>query len=173
MSAGPATGYAIARFTGVCAATGAAIEPGQAYVAALLETSPDGPLERRDFTLEGWSASERPKGLFACWRARRREREEQVSPLIDDEELLNLFFSLDESAGERQAAFRYALALLLMRRRLLRQVGAKGPGGSTLLLKQRGASPEEPPIELRRPDLDAQACAALVDELGALLRGES
>jgi len=173
MAAGIASKYDIARFTGVCAASGSPIEPGDTYIAALIEPEPDSDLIRRDYLPGAWESSPVIEGLFACWRTRRREKEDKANPLIDNEELVALFDSLSEPASDRQLSFRYALALLLIRKRLLRQVGVRRTAEEeTLLLKRWGAA-NEAPVDVQRPHLDAARCAALVEELSTVLRDDA
>lgn len=165
----------IGRFTGRCAATGRAIEPGEAYVAALIEPEPGAELVRQDYSLQAWRDLDRPAGLFAWWRTARKASPSasQRTPLFDDDALLSLFESLLEAQSDQQRRFRAALALLLIRRRLLREVGrGVRDGVETLLLRRRG-QPDAEPWEVEALDLTSEDALELLEQLAQLLRGAS
>jgi hypothetical protein len=112
-----ATDWELARTTGRCAATGRSFAEGEAYYAALFET-PAG-VERRDYSQEAWTAP--PEGSFCHWRGRIPVREKKSAVLeIDPQMLTQLFVGLEDAPSEARQQFRFVLALLLMRKRLLR-----------------------------------------------------
>lgn len=165
--------YELGRSTGVCAVTGEPLAPGASAVAALVERDDDGALERLDYSLAAWESGARPDRLFCFWRRLIPEHNAKPKPFIDDEELLALFDQLGESDQPRAIAFRYILSLLLLRKRLLRQVGSKREEGvSVALVKVRGA-PEDPPIAVLDPGMDAETIESATEQLGAALRGEA
>ncbi|RMD60443.1 MAG: hypothetical protein D6824_09505 [Planctomycetota bacterium] len=164
----------IGRFTGRCAATGQEIKPGETYIAALIEPEPGAELVRQDYTLQAWQDAPRPPGLFAWWKTSRKPRSDagESTPLLDDESLLSLFESLLEADSEPQRRFRAALTLLLIRRRLLREVGrGRRDGAETLLLRKRG-EPDATPWEIETPDLRCEDVLDLMEHLAQLLRSE-
>jgi hypothetical protein len=112
-----AADWELARTTGQCAATGRRFEEGEAYYAALFET-PAG-FERRDYCLEAWAGP--PEGSFCHWRGRIPVREKKPAALeIDPQMLTQLFVSMEDDLSEARQQFRFVLALLLLRKRLLR-----------------------------------------------------
>jgi hypothetical protein len=152
----------IAKPTGVCAATGAAIGPGERFVAALFE-KPGAALEREDFTAHAWDAGSRPAGtLLAFWRGAMPASAAKAPARLDNAELLELFERLGPGVEGQAAAMRYVLALLLVRRRVLRYAGQHG--GALRVTDGTDA----PPIEVKDPGLDAGAIAAVADRFGEL-----
>src|SRR5690606_24457631 len=86
--------YDIARPTGVCAASGRPIEPGDTFVAALYEREGDDSFERRDYHAAMWeeapapAAAEGPKGvLFGHWRGVMPAPNAKPKLFVDDEAL--------------------------------------------------------------------------------------
>lgn len=173
------TGYESARPTHVCAATGRRFEPGERYVATLVETPESEDLVRFDFTTEAWEGGAKPpepNRVIAVWRPVASDRPSARSGLLGDEEMLALFESMDEAAEGRAAVFRYLLALLLLRKRVYRvadqRVGEHGRPVLQLVRRggPRGIEPEV--VEVVDPGMDEGAVAAGIEELGAAISGE-
>ncbi len=166
--------YSIARSTGVCAATGHAIQTGDAFVAALVERPGQPALERLDFSREAWEAGARPSAplrLFGSWRSVRQSAEGVKKPLLSDAELLDLFEEL-AAAGEaidpKRQGFRYLLALLLVRRRVLKLE----PSPSRILRvrpKSQQNQDQGPIVEIKDPGMGDAAIADAIEQLGAIL----
>ncbi|MDX2114365.1 MAG: hypothetical protein SFZ24_01920 [Planctomycetota bacterium] len=166
--------YDIGRMSDRCAATGAALKAGDRYVAALYESPEGEALIRRDYTPEGWeSAGERPGALFAHWRGVVPAAEKSDKPVIDAGSLMGLFEQLGEAVEPRQLAFRYVLALIMLRKRMLTSQGmreARGDVPAALLVRVRGAAAEEGPIVVIDPALDEAAIVDLTEQVRTLLR---
>lgn len=185
------SGYEIARATGVCAATGRAIAVGEPFVAALAEREDEERLERLDYSLEAWESGSRPAAplrLFGHWRAIMQRPEDRRKPFIDDAALMDLFGQLEgategEAGGEAGGAgggaggrvsFRYLLALMLIRKRLLKYEGMRKEreGGRAVMLVRpttpAGATPAEL-VEVIDPGMDEAAIAEAVEQLTAVL----
>jgi hypothetical protein len=169
------TGFEIARPTGLCSVSGRAITPGEIFVAGLFERTGEDRLERRDFSLEAWGAGPGrdggPPGLVASWRAVMPRPDDRAGRLVDDEALACLFEQVSEAAeGEStaRAAFRFLLALLLVRRRVLRHAGARA---GAMLVRWTREGDTERPIEVADPGMDEATIAAATEQLSAVLRG--
>ena len=164
------TSFPISRPTGTCAATGHPIKVGDSYIAALVERQGSEALERVDYSLEAWVRGERPRAplwLFASWKAVAGKSEEKKPQFkMDDEELLDLFESLEDANESKKQAFRFLLALLLVRKRLLKYEGQR-PG--LMLVRRRDAMPQEPVTEVTDPGTAPEAIAAAIEQLGAVM----
>jgi hypothetical protein len=109
--------WEFSRSSGHCATSGRVLAEGEAYYAVLFET-PQG-FERRDYASDAWAGP--PEGHFCYWRARVPLRNRPSGPLPVDHALLTqLFLKLEEKESEVRQQFRFVLALLLMRKRILR-----------------------------------------------------
>lgn len=111
---------------GRCSVTGRELVEGEQFYSALFEEGDS--FRRADFCLEAWTGP--PDGCFCFFRTRVPIRQKKKRMFIDDEALMAFFTRL---AGEDEAVrvqFRFVLALLLMRKRLLRYEGStRGPAG--------------------------------------------
>jgi hypothetical protein len=135
-------------------------------VAALVERD-GGVLDRLDYCEEGWAGA-RPEAarVVGYWRATYTPDAAKKSPLLGDDDLVDLFEELGGAVEPRQHAFRYLLALLLIRRRVLKQAGHK-PGA--LLVVRKAA---DTPIEVVDPGMDERAIADAMEQLGQIVATE-
>lgn len=172
--------YSVARPTRRCAATGEEIKPGDAYMATLVEQPGEEELLRLDFCLDAWSSGRRPEAplqVFGVWRAVLAEGEENVRQLLDDDELLDLFEQLGESTEDRRIAFRFVLALVLIRKRLLIYEGgvpadkAAGKPGCLRVRRRKEQNPEM--IEIVDPGMDDEAIEAATEQIGRIMNLDS
>ncbi len=168
--------YHIGRPTGVCAATGDALAPGDAFIATLAERDEDDGFDRHDYALEAWENGARPERLFSYWRTVVPDPEDpKDDALIDDDVLIALFERLAEDERPQRIAFRFVLALILMRKRLLKYVGRETDdegGDERWLMYPKGVKAPEPPLEVVNPHLSDEDVRDLLDQLGEILRGE-
>jgi hypothetical protein len=165
--------YHIGRPTGVCAATGRPLQPGEPCIATLCDHSEDDGFQRKDFSIEAWEAAARPEGLFSYWKTTVPEPGAKRTLLVDENVLLELFERLAEDERPQRVAFRFVLALILMRKRLLGFAGRKGRGeDERWLMQPKGADPALPPIEVRNPHLSDDDVRELTAQLGEVLQGE-
>lgn len=183
-------GYSVGSPTRVCAATGRELATGEAYVAALVQPPDSEEYRRVDVSLDSWAAGARPRTedgrrlpVLGSWRAVVPDPGARKKLLVDDESLLDMFVESDgdgevpgteegAEGGEGRDVFRFMLALILMRKRLLvcERTDAKG----TMLVRPRG-SPKSSEggalIEVRDPGLSEACVARVVGQLAALLDG--
>lgn len=109
--------WEVSRTTGKCAASERALAEGEAYYAVLLETETG--FERRDYAVDAWSGP--PEGTFCYWRGRVPIREKKPGTYAVDMAILSqLFTQLEDAQSETKQQLRFVLALLLMRKRLLK-----------------------------------------------------
>ena len=113
--------YDIQRPTGVCAATGRELEPGETVYAALVDPPAEErseeqrkpnekgelPMLRIDVSSEAWEDSEfRPPYLFGFWRAEVPEPNEKKKLLVGDAAIQELLLSMEDAKEFKQLAFR-------------------------------------------------------------------
>jgi hypothetical protein len=163
--------YPIARSTGRCAATGREFAPGEPLMAALVEVEGRADFQRLDFSLDAWSAGKRPTpplSLFASWRATHQPPDAKRKLLLGDDELLDLVEQLGASDQPRQRAFRFVLALLLVRRRILVYEGQRD---GVIRVRERRNVAEAPAtiVEIPDPGLDDATTAAVIEQLSEVV----
>ena len=100
-----------------CYATGRAFAPGETVYSTVCEE--DGEIVRRDYCADAWRSTNRAENAIAWWTttvsSSGKEPNAQGTP---NDALVKLFDFLADKPD--QADLRYALALLLVRRRALR-----------------------------------------------------
>lgn len=179
MAIGQGSLWEIGRSTGVCAATGRELAPGEPIVVALVEREGSEGFDRAEFGESDWRAARRlddGRRVFAHWRTTLGEPNSKARLLIDDESLLDMFEQLCEGAGEEgeersRSALRYLLALVLCRKRLLVMDGARSngegePGG--ILVRRKGE--EGPPTFVADPGMDEATLAEATEQVSAFVR---
>jgi hypothetical protein len=164
----------IGRFTGRCAATGAALEPGTPCIVALVEREddPSMPLARVDFSAAGWESGNRPKGVIAFWKSTVAAPDEKRRGFVDDQTLLDLFERLGGDDRPHRVRFRFVLMLLLTRKKLLRVTGTSSEAGvETWQVLPKGAAEGEQPVGVVNPKLDEAGMKEVTEQLGEVLDG--
>ena len=108
--------WEIERTLGRCNVPGKVFEEGDEFYTVLLE---DGESFRRvDLSVDQWSGP--PEGCFCHFKTRVPVKEKRKKLLVDDAMLENLFARLEDETEPLRVRFRFVLALILMRKRLLR-----------------------------------------------------
>ncbi len=142
-------------------------------MAALCERTEDDGFDRLDYGIEAWDGGARPERLFSWWRTAIPDPDRRKRLLVDDTVLLDLFEGLAGDERRQRVAYRFILALILMRKKLLKYAGRRGSGeDQRWLLLPKGALPETPPVEVVDPHLTDQDVRELTDQLGEVLQGE-
>ncbi len=167
-------GYQIGQSSGVCASTGRRLEVGEQFVAALVEPDGTDELARLDFSLIAWEEGSRPAPptrLFGFWKGVVVLPSSRPQTLIDDDGLIDLFEQLAEQTDPRRLAFRFVLALILVRKRLL-VVEESRPGMMLVRLRGTARPPEGPAyIPVADPGLDDDAIDGVIEQLEAVMPG--
>lgn len=193
-----APAYDIERPTGQCAFTGRAMEPGEPYMAALVEL-PEGVdgeqptglgLKRIDVSMQTWSGGKRPDHLFGYWQSTIPQPNQKRRLFVDNEILMNLFRRLGETEQPERLAFRFVLGLILMRKKLLRYDGTEkraAPESNDAVNKEEwwlvspkldltkgplGRWNEDGQMELLNPHLGDEQIQQVTEQLGEILATE-
>ncbi|MCH2137574.1 MAG: hypothetical protein MK074_00790 [Phycisphaerales bacterium] len=162
--------YSVGKITRTCGRSGRALEPDEVCIATLCENA-EGQLERVDFAEEAWSDDDRPEGFFSKWKTTVPADDGPRRAFVDDAALLDIFARLDGDERRDRMAFRYVLALVLLRKRLLKFEGrCDSDEGDVWLLRPRGED-AGPPMEVVDPGLDDEAIVAVNEQLGEILHG--
>jgi hypothetical protein len=122
--------YQIQASTRRCAVSGREIKPGERFYSVLLDEGDS--FVRQDFSLEAWQGP--PEKTFSFWQGRLPARGAPKRPPIDDELLLDCFVRLEGEPEPGKQAFRFVLALLLVRRKRLRIEDASRDGSQEVLV---------------------------------------
>ncbi len=151
---------------GECSGTGRAIEPGEEYFGALVETEEG--LERRDYSVEYWE-KEKP-AVFCFWKSRLASPDEKKELFVSDEMLMAFFERLANETDPEKLNFRFVLALVLMRKRKLKYDATKMDGAREIWsLRVVG---ERDPVEVVNPHLDDEQIELLTSQIGQILQAD-
>lgn len=170
--------YPIGKGTGVCSATGRRLEVGERFVASLVESEESEELLRVDFSGEAWDEGARPRRLFGFWRGVIPAADAKKHVLIDDDAILDLFDQLATATDARRVAFRFVLALILVRKRLLVCESTRAPKGGepgVMLVRRKGdpRPPEGPALgEVIDPGMTDEAVDEVIQQFEAVMAGE-
>lgn len=168
--------YRVGRPTGVCAASGETLQPGDECIATLCERIEDEGFDRLDYCPREWESGTRPERLFSYWRTTVPASDAKEKILVDDSVLMDLFERLGQDTREQRIAFRFILALILMRKRLLRYVrrvnGGNEGDNEIWFMRPKGSDPDSPLIEVINPQLSEEDIRELSDQLTEVLQGE-
>ncbi len=144
-------------------------------------------MQRLDFCPECWAAGRRPGGataLISFWKTAVPDAGKKRRPVVDDHVLLDLFNTLEGREAASDAQLRFVLALLLMRKKLLKYDGvaqARTSGGDTGAEAGAMSAPEiwrmlprqGPPVLVANPDLSPEQIGEVSEQLSAVLAAEA
>lgn len=172
--AGTAGTYELGKFSGVCAASGATIAQRAPFIAALLDVIDEEghPILRRlDYSTQAWDGGCRPDGLVCFWRSLAPVPGEKRQAFVDDETLLEMVQRVIDENDARQKAFRWILALVLLRRKVLRLDGIIHDGAvEHWAFRPRGSALDTEPIRIANPGIREEEVRELADQLGDVIR---
>ena len=106
--------YKVSRCTRKCHALDRPLREGEWYYSVVMEDGED--FERRDYSAEAWK--EPPDGAIGWWKNRMPTAEEKKLVLAPPEVLIDLLRQMEQFP--ERAKSRYLLALMLMRKKLVR-----------------------------------------------------
>jgi len=151
---------------GTCTGTGKVIEPEEDYIATLVET-PEG-IQRKDYCLAYWT--ENKPEVYCYWKSAMPKHDQKKKLFIDDNMLLAFFERLATETDEEKVNFRFVLALILMRKRILKYESSKTENGKEVwTLKVSGKEQIE---QVVNPHLMEDKIDQLSEQLGQILQVE-
>jgi hypothetical protein len=165
--------YQISRLTGRCSSCGKELGPGSEFVASVLPAAAGEEFSRQDHCPPCWESRARDAApaALAEWRSRVPQKEEKKKLFVDDEVLIQFFNRLEKEDDPARRCFRFVLALVLMRKKLLvydRLEKLEGGRDAWRMHFRRGGL-EATVID---PHMDAEGIARASQQLGEVLEGE-
>jgi len=149
---------------GQCSGTEKTIESGEEYFAALIETEEG--LQRRDFCAEYWE-SQKPD-VFCHWKTRLPEPGQKKQLFVDDQMLMAFFERLEKETEQEKINFRFVLAMILMRKRILKYDETKTVDDKEIWrLRIVG---DKRIVEVINPHLDEEQIEQLSSQMGEILQ---
>jgi hypothetical protein len=147
-----------------CAECGKAFDEEEELFSALFDDQ--AAFARKDYCVGCWDGGG-ARAAFSFWRTRVPRRDEPVRRIVDDDVLIDLFQRLEGAEEENRRNFRFVVALLLMRRKVLRYVELKREAdGSALVLHDRIRGCR---CEVADPGLTEEQIQQVTEEVAQLL----
>ena len=155
--------------TGRCAVTGRTLEEGEEFYTVLVEQGES--FIRADYSVQAWPAEGGPpENAFCYFKSRVPVKERRKKLLVDNELLINFFKRLSEEKEPVRVQFRFVLALILMRKRLLRYDGTTVRNGAEVwtMIQARELTRHE----VINPHLTDDQIEGVSRELSAILHSD-
>jgi hypothetical protein len=161
------TEWEVGRPSGVCTACGRSFQVNERYYAALVDQGAT--FQRQEFCEACWSQS--PRTAFSFWLTRVPEPNAERKLFVDDDVIVNFFERLHDATEPLKINFRFIVALILMRKRLLKfdTTEREGDGEYWVLRMPRDKSRHR----VLNPRLTDEEVQHLSEEVGALLNVET
>lgn len=155
---------------GRCAVTNRQLAEGEEFYSVLFEDDAvEGGFRRVDFSLEAWQGV--PEGAFCTFKTHVPVREKKRRLLVDNDVLINFFLRLADETEPLRIQFRFVLALILMRKRILRYDGCSRIDGAEVwemtLLSDRSEH------RVVNPELTEEQIEGVSGQLGSILHGDA
>jgi len=142
---------------------------------------PPSPFVRVDFCEACWGAGKRPADLAAetglaglymisHWKTTVPEPQQKKKLLVDDAVLIDLFGRMQDRTEPQDVRFRFVLALILMRKRILKYEGMNKTDTSEVWqMRQRGT---EKTVPVTNPQLTTEQIVEVSQQLSGILAEE-
>ena len=156
--------YDIQRCTRRCHATGRELAPGEAVYSVLVETG--GNITRQDYAADAWQGP--PEDSLGWWKGMVADAGGKRVHWAPNDVMLHYFEQLDGNPAKEDV--RYVLALLLVRRRIVRvESTEKDAAGNETLVVYSPRNEVEYRVKVAMPTAEREA--AIQAELSELLHG--
>jgi hypothetical protein len=157
--------YEISRTAGQCSVCGRHLEEGEQFYSAVFESGEA--FQRRDIGDECWTGP--PADAMCHFRTRIARKAERRKVFVDDGVLLEFFGRLAGAVEPARLRFRFVLALILLRKRLLKYEQTERDAGQEFWLMR--ATRDKQLHRVLNPQLDESQIEGLTVELGSILEG--
>jgi len=153
--------------TGRCTVTGRFFDEGEEFITALFEDGES--FRREDYSLSAWEGP--PDACYCHFKSRAPVKEKKRRLLVDDDVLTNFFRRLADETIPVRVQFRFVLALILMRKRLLRYESSEVVDGVEVW--SMTAVRDQSKHRVTNPHLTDDQTDGVSRELSAILHGDT
>lgn len=158
--------YEIQSITGRCTKTNRPFEEGEEFYTVLFEHGES--FTRADYSLEAWQGP--PEGAYCFFKSRMPVKEKRKRMLVDDELLVSFFRRLSGETEPLRVQFRFVLALILMRKRMLRYDGSETRDAGEVW--RMTLTTDQSTHEVVNPDLTDEQIEGVSTQLSAILHSD-
>ena len=154
-----------------CSHTAHPFADGEIFMTVLLEDAKSGELVRRDYCLAGWAEVEPTLGSsFSVWRSEYEVVKTETRPEITEKESAEMLLRrLCEEDSIMTENTRYILAVMLERKKQLKQTGTRETEDANFLIYENIKSGEA--YIIRDPELKLAQIEEVQKEVSRLLAG--
>lgn len=157
--------FEISRPAGTCSVSGRGLGEGEAFHTVLVETVSG--FERRDVAEECWTGP--PENAVCHFKTRVPKKAERRRVFVDDEVLVDFFLRLGRSDEPLKQRFRFVLALMLMRKRILKyEQTVRAEDAEVWRMR---LTKDKSVHDVRNPELNEVQIQELTAELSNILAG--
>lgn len=149
-----------------CATCGRPFGEREEYWSALFNDGSG--FARKDFCGACWTGS--LEGVFSHWRTRSKKKPAPPKRFVDDGVLLDFFQRLCESDDPARAKFRFIMAVLLLRKRLLKERGRHRDEKGVIWHLE--APKIEKSFDIRDEGIEGPEVAEVLNQIGQVLNVE-
>ena len=158
--------WEVARCTSVCSSSGRELAENEPIFAVLYDEGDT--FRREDFSVEDWPGP--PADCYCFFKTVVPAREKKKRLLLDDEVLISFFTRLANETLDERIRFRFVLALILMRKRILKYEQTNMVDGKEVwrmrLVREQSIH------QVINPQLDDSQIDSVSRQLGAILHGD-
>jgi hypothetical protein len=158
--------WKIEKGPGRCVKSNVEIREGDPYYAVLFEDGES--FRREDYAIDAWQGQ--PEGAYCFFKTKMPIKEKKKKLLIDDDMLVEFFKRLGSETQPTKLQFRFVLALILMRKRILKYDETECDGDREYWLMR--LRKEEKPRRVLNPKLTDDEIEGVSTQLGAILHGD-
>ena len=156
--------FEVQRCTRRCANTDRELQPGEAIYSALIAQGSQ--VTRYDYSVESWESA--PPEAIGVWKSQIPEANSKKLNWAPNDVMLDYFTRIENDAAHQDT--RFVLALLLLRRRLVRQEGTEtDPANREVMLLQGTRDDSEHRVIVVSPT--PERIVEIQTELAQLLMG--
>ncbi len=159
--------YEITRAKGMCCVTGKALDEGEEFYTVVVDTG--GSFERRDYSIDAWTGP--PEGTLCHYRTRMPRKNAPRKTFVSDEMIIGFFRDLADAGEPRKLRFRFVLALMLLRKRLLKYEGTRRTSAGEFW--QMRLVRDKSMHDVFNPDLHESEIESLTGELSIVLQSHA
>ncbi len=156
----------VARCTTVCSASGRELAENEPIFAVLYDEGDT--FRREDYSLEDWPGP--PADCYCFFKTCVPAREKKKRLLLDDDVLVSFFTRLAEETLDERVRFRFVLALILMRKRILKY--EQTTNENEVETWHMRLVREQSMHKVINPHLDDSQIESVSRQLGAILHGD-
>ena len=155
--------WIVASSSGTCAVCSKRFEDREDYYSALFLSGDT--FSRKDYCLACWKGPD--ESVFSFWRARSKSKPAPPRRFVDDDVLLDFFQRLSESEDPARRKFQFIMAVLLLRKRLLRERSRKRDEQGVVWTVESSRLGRE--FHVRDQGFAEEEIAAILAEIGQVL----